>query len=145
MTKQTTLHLFVMGALGLGLGETRAGADAPPKPKRDRVALAQMLPALDGSHLEVTITEVSYEPGDISPPHSHSCPVMVYVIEGAIRTQVKGEPEAIYRAGQTFFEAAHGMHLVAANASQKAPAKFLAMAVCDHKGPLTVPVPKEGQ
>jgi quercetin dioxygenase-like cupin family protein len=145
MTKRTTLHLLVMGALGLCLVERRAGADARPKPRRDRVALAQMLPALDGRHLEVTITEVNYEPGDVSPPHSHSCPVMVYVVEGAIRTQVKGEPEAIYHAGQTFFEAAHGMHLVAANASQKAPAKFLAMAVCDHKGPLSMPLPKQAQ
>jgi quercetin dioxygenase-like cupin family protein len=113
----------------------------PGKPSRTRIALTRALPALDGKHLTATVTEVTYEPGGVSPSHSHPCPVIVHVIEGAIRSQVQGEPEAIYRAGQTFYEAPNGVHAVAANASRQVPARFLAIAVCDHDGPLTVPTP----
>jgi hypothetical protein len=52
---------------------------------------------MDGGHLEVEVVEVA---GGSSSPHSHPCPVIAVVVEGTIRTQVKGEPEAIYKAGQ---------------------------------------------
>jgi quercetin dioxygenase-like cupin family protein len=96
------------------------------------------MPRLDGDHLKVTIVEVSYGPGWSSPPHSHPCPVNGYVIEGALRTQVKGEAEAIYRAGESFYEAPNGIHQVSANASRTKPVKFLAYFVCDHDTPLSV-------
>lgn len=124
------------------LGEAPTAADpAAGKPAHTRLALTHALPPLDGAHLNARINEVTYEPGGRSPPHSHPCPVMVYVIEGAIRTQVKGEPEAVYQAGQTFFEAANGVHQVSANARADAPAKFVAISICDHDAPLTVPAP----
>jgi quercetin dioxygenase-like cupin family protein len=135
-----TSILFAAGAVCMRLAEPHAAAD-PGVPWRTRVALSRALPALDGNHLTATITEVTYEPGGVSPSHSHPCPVLVHVIEGAIRSKVQGEPEAIYRAGQTFFEAANGVHAVSANASRQVPARFLAITVCDHDGPLTIPAP----
>jgi quercetin dioxygenase-like cupin family protein len=144
MMTRTTWLVFAIGAL-CRLGEAPAAADAPAgQPARTRIALSHVLPALDGSHLNARITEVTYEPGARSPAHSHPCPVMVYVVEGAIRTQVKGEPEAVYQAGQTFFEAANGVHQVSANARADAPAKFVAISVCDRDLPLTVPVAANG-
>ena len=103
-----------------------------------RMVFSHALPRLDGDHLKVTIVEVSYGPGGSSPPHSHPCPVNGYVIEGALRTQVKGEAEAIYRAGESFYEAPNGIHQVSANASRTKPVKFLAYFVCDHDTPLSV-------
>ena len=102
---------------------------------------SQPLAPLDGRQLRATVVEVTFEPGGSSPAHSHPCPVLVYVIEGAVLTRVKGEPEAIHRAGETFYEAAHGVHELSANASQDAPARFLAMFVCDRETPLSVPSP----
>jgi quercetin dioxygenase-like cupin family protein len=99
------------------------------------------LPRLNGTRLVVTVEEVVYRPGESSPPHAHPCPVIGYVIEGAIRSQVKGEPEAIYQAGESFYEAPGGTHLVSANASQTTPARFLAYFTCDHDTPLSVPPP----
>lgn len=99
------------------------------------------LPKLDGTHLQVKVVEVSYGPGGPSPTHSHPCPVIAVVTEGAIRTQVKGEPEAIYKAGQGFYEAPNGVHLVSANADKTKPAKLLAYFICDHETPDTVAVP----
>src|SRR5678810_146419 len=78
------------------------------------IAFSHALPQLDGTHLKATIVEVTYGPGASSPPHSHPCPVIGYVIEGALRTQVKGEAEAIYNAGQSFYEAPNGVHIVSA-------------------------------
>jgi quercetin dioxygenase-like cupin family protein len=112
----------------------------PATKERGRVAFARALPALDGTHLKVTLVEVTYGPGESSHPHSHPCPVVGYVVAGAVRMQVKGGKEAIYRAGDTFYEAPHGVHAVSANASATEPATFLAYFVCDHEGPLSTPV-----
>src|SRR5215470_10124715 len=69
------------------------------------------LPQLDGQHLRVSVVEVIYKPGGYSKPHSHACPVIGYVAEGALRTQVKGEPEKIYNVGESFYEPPNGVHL----------------------------------
>ena len=86
--------------------------------------------------------EVNYGPGEASPPHSHPCAVVGYVVEGILRTQVKGEPELIYSAGEGFYEAPNGVHLVSANASSTEPAKLVAYLICDHDTPLSVDVPE---
>lgn|ERR1035438_4243194 len=89
----------------------QVSSDAPrDKTAQARTAFAHALPRLDGSHLRVTIVEVRYGPGESSPPHSHPCPVIGYVLEGALRTQVKGRPEAIYKTGESFYEAPNSVH-----------------------------------
>ena len=106
-----------------------------------RPVLTHALPVLDGGKLQVKIVEVAYGPGESSQQHSHPCPVIAYVLEGAVRMQVKGEPAAIFKAGQSFYEAPNGVHAVSANASTSEPVRFLAYSVCDHETPLTVPAP----
>jgi quercetin dioxygenase-like cupin family protein len=64
------------------------------------------------------------------------------VVEGALRAQVRGEPESTYQAGESFYEPPNGVHQVSANASQTEPVKFLAYFVCDHETPLSVPPPE---
>jgi quercetin dioxygenase-like cupin family protein len=114
----------------------------PETKERARVALSHELPKLDGEHLKATVVEVHYGPGESSPPHSHACAVIGYVVEGALRTQVKGESEAIYKAGESFYEAPNGVHVVSANASQTEAATFIAYFVCEHDTPLTSDLPK---
>jgi quercetin dioxygenase-like cupin family protein len=106
-----------------------------------RVALEHALPALDGATLRSTIVEVTYPPGATSTPHSHPCPVLGYVARGAVRMQFDDAPERVYQAGETFYEAPNGRHLVSANASATAPAVLVATFVCDGRaGALSVPV-----
>ena len=112
------------------------------KIERSRVAFSHDLPPLLGDKLSVTIVEVNYGPGESSEPHSHPCPVIGYVLEGTLRTQVKGEPEAIYKAGESFYEAPNGVHLVSANASDKDRAKLLAYFICGQHAPLSVAAPE---
>jgi quercetin dioxygenase-like cupin family protein len=114
----------------------------PETKQRARVAISQALPQLNGDHLKATVVEVHYGPGESSPPHSHPCAVIGYVVEGALRTQVKGEPEAMYKAGEGFYEAPNGVHVVSANASQTEAATFIAYFVCDHNTPLSSDVPE---
>jgi quercetin dioxygenase-like cupin family protein len=106
---------------------------------RSYTVFSGALPHLDGNHLDAKIVEVTYGPGDASSPHSHPCPVIGYVLEGSVRIQVEGEPEAIYKPGESFYEAPNGIHQVSANASNQEPAKFLAYFLCDHDTPLSVP------
>jgi quercetin dioxygenase-like cupin family protein len=108
---------------------------------RARLVLSKSLPKLDGDHLKAVLVEVNYGPGEASLPHSHPCAVIGYVVEGKIRTQVKGEPEIIYKAGESFYEAPNGVHLVSANASSTEPARLVAYLICDRDAPLSVPAP----
>ncbi|MBV8477398.1 MAG: cupin domain-containing protein [Acidobacteria bacterium] len=106
------------------------------------MVISRALPSMDGSHLKASVIEVIYGPGEFSPPHSHPCPVIGYVLEGAVRTKTGGEPEAIYKAGESFYEAPNGTQEISANASSVQRARFLAYFLCDHDTPLSVPPPK---
>ena len=83
---------------------------------------------------------VSYPPGAKSGPHHHakSAFIMAYVISGAIRSQVEGEPERVYHAGETWSEAPGAHHTISENASATEPAQLLAVFLVDTgDGPLT--------
>ena len=108
---------------------------------RARIAFAHPLPKLNGDRLRATVVEVNYGPGESSKPHSHPCVVIGYVVQGSIRSQVKGQAEALVNTGESFYEAPNGVHLVSANASQTEPASFIAFFVCDGDEPLSTETP----
>jgi quercetin dioxygenase-like cupin family protein len=83
---------------------------------------------------------VSYPPGARSAPHHHakSAFIMAYVISGAIRSQLEGEPARVYHAGETWSEAPGAHHTISENASTTEPAELLAVFLLDTgDGPLT--------
>jgi quercetin dioxygenase-like cupin family protein len=133
--------LCVMAAGFLEWDQVRSDTQHAEKSERGRIVLERALPKMDGEHLKVTLVEVNYGPGESSAAHSHPCPVIGYVAAGSLRTQVRGEKEAVYKAGESFYEAANGVHVVSANASQTEPAKLIAYFVCDHDAPLSVTAP----
>jgi quercetin dioxygenase-like cupin family protein len=116
-------------------------AQAAAPEAHSRTVFSQALPRLDGSRLQVTTVEVTYPPGGSSAPHSHPCPVIGYVLKGTVRMQVKGGAPSIYKAGDSFYEAPNGIHLVSENVSGKEPATFLAYFICDHSAPLSAEAP----
>ena len=146
--KWVGLTVAVLGAAVAGSHAVPARVSVDPSHGETawqlRLPFSHALPQMDGGHLRVSVEEVAYGPGESSPPHSHPCPVIGYVAKGAIRTQVKGEPEAIYKAGEIFYEAPNGVHLVSANASNQEPATLIAYFVCDHDTPLSVDAPGHG-
>lgn len=131
----------------MGAGVALYGVQSQPRAaaeESDRTLIAQRMPELDGKNLTATIIEVNYPAGTGSEPHSHPCAVIGYVVSGMIESQVKGQPVGTYTAGQTFYEPPNGVHVVSRNPSTKKSARLLAYFLCDHPGPLDVPVPAPG-
>jgi quercetin dioxygenase-like cupin family protein len=133
-----------MLALGLGALSLNGCKTAPAAQARSGAGVKpvfnQALPHMNGDHIKTIGVEVTYAPGAASAPHTHPCAVIGYVLEGAIRTQVKGEAEAVYHVGQTFYEPPNGVHQVSANASSTQPARLLALFTCDRETTLSIPV-----
>jgi len=129
-----SLSLALVAILGLGprISSAQSGAKQPAD-------FSHALPKLDGNHLKVTVVEVNYAAGEADTPHSHPCTVIGYVAQGTIRFQVKGGPESVFKAGESFYEPPNGVHQVSANGSAQDPAKLIAFFICDHETPLTVP------
>ena len=82
---------------------------------------------------------VEYQPGGSDQVHKHHAQVLVYVLEGSIVMQVRGEAPITLMPGQTFYEGPDDVHTVSRNASQTAPAKFLVFFVKDKGAPILVP------
>src|SRR5262245_41512511 len=55
---------------------------------------------------------VEYGPGGADPIHRHDAHAFVYVLEGSVIMQVKGEEAVTLMPGQTFYEAPDDVHVV---------------------------------
>ena len=99
---------------------------------------SQKMPNVPGKTM--TVVSVAYEPGGTSAAHRHPASGMVfaYVVAGAIRSQVEGEPEKVYRAGESWWEPPNAHHVVSQNASTTEPARLIAVVVADDGVPTTV-------
>jgi quercetin dioxygenase-like cupin family protein len=144
MTRKIAFALVMASFAALGAGMTLLAVQAKPAAAAEEIdqeRIVQRMPALDGKNLTATLIEVTYPPGVGSDPHLHPCPVIGYVIEGTIESQVRGQPAASYTAGQTFYEPPRGVHAVSRNPSKTRSARLLAYFLCDQPGPLSLDVP----
>ncbi|AVU76692.1 cupin domain-containing protein [Pseudomonas rhizophila] len=98
----------------------------------------KMLKNLPGK--KAMMLTVDYAPGQSSVAHKHEGTAMAYVLEGAITSQVKGEPATTYKAGEFWYEAAGSEHLVSKNASSTEPAKLLVFMVMDKDEAVLIPL-----
>jgi quercetin dioxygenase-like cupin family protein len=83
---------------------------------------------------------VVYPPGASDPVHRHNAYAFLYVLEGSVVMQLKGEKEITLTPGQTFYEGPNDIHTVGRNASSTKPAKFIVFLVKDKGAPVLVPV-----
>ncbi|HFZ8993425.1 TPA: cupin domain-containing protein [Citrobacter freundii] len=105
---------------------------------------SHQLPNIAGKSLRAV--EVIYPAGAASAPHTHAASsfIYAYVVEGEIISQVAGQPERTYKAGESWYEDPGAHHLVSRNASETAPAKLLAVFIVDtHDTQLTTPDSKK--
>ncbi len=95
------------------------------------VVADEPIPNLPGKRLVSLI--VDYAPGASSAPHHHAGSAFIYafVVLGAIRSQVDGEPARVYEAGQWWFENPGAHHRISANASDTKSARLLAIFIAD--------------
>lgn len=59
---------------------------------------------------EVVQVRVDFDPGYVSPRHSHPGEEIVYVIEGLLEYQVEGKPPVRLKAGEVLFIPAGTIH-----------------------------------
>ena len=94
------------------------------------------LPDVPGK--EGMVETVDFAPGEVSQPHRHNADLFVYVLEGSIITQVKGDSPQTVHAGEVFYESPTDVHIVSRNASETQPAKLLVFYVKAKGTPPTV-------
>jgi quercetin dioxygenase-like cupin family protein len=82
---------------------------------------------------------VDFPPGFSSPVHRHNAQVSVYVLEGSVVMQVRGQKELTLGPGQSFYEGPNDIHVVSRNASRTKPAKFLVFLINKKGAPLVIP------
>jgi len=129
--------LCLIAALGLlPISQVYAHEAAPSE--KVKVLQEQMLKNLPGK--KAMMLTVDYAPGQSSIAHRHEGTAMAYVLEGAITSQVKGEPAITYQPGQFWYEPAGSEHLVSKNASTTEPAKLLVFMVMGEKEAVLIPL-----
>jgi quercetin dioxygenase-like cupin family protein len=89
------------------------------------------IPNIPGKSFKTVL--VTYKPGGSSPAHYHAKTAFIYahVLEGAIRSQIEGQPSKVYKAGEYWTELPGDHHIVSQNASETEPARLLAVFVVD--------------
>ena len=83
---------------------------------------------------------VEYPPNSKDAVHRHNAHAFVYVLEGTIVMQLKGQKPVTLTAGQTFYEGPEDVHVVGRNASDTKPAKFVVLLLKKQGAPAVVPV-----
>jgi len=110
----------------------------PPKAKETITPLiTKDLAGFPGE--EALMYTVDFPPGYSSPVHRHNAQVSVYVLDGSVVMQVRGQKELTLQPGQTFYEGPNDIHIVSRNASSTKPAKFLVFLIHKKSDPLVIP------
>ena len=124
--KLTISIAAVFTAIALGTAVARAH-----EPEESKTVFEHALPNIAGKSLIALV--VSYPPGGKTPAHRHAGSAFVYahVLSGTIRSQVDDEPAKVYGVGEGFYEMPGSHHRVSENASDREPARLLAVFVVD--------------
>ncbi len=112
-------------------GETPVAAvvSQPPSDKLSPL-LEQALPNVEGRTFTSAI--VDFPPAARAAPHRHGRAfVYAYVLEGAVRSRLGGEPVRTYRQGENWVEPPGAHHVLAENISRTRPAKLLVVFISD--------------
>jgi quercetin dioxygenase-like cupin family protein len=120
----------IVGSIGLTWAAAENGGRASK-------VFEQTLPNVPGKSLTAVV--VDYAPGAASGSHHHAASgfIFAYVVSGAIRSQLEGQPAVVYQTGQSWSEPPGAHHVVSANASATEPARLLAVFVADDGAALT--------
>ena len=129
-----TLHSYLRACLAALLMLAAVPAEAADVKELFAIDLADY-PGKEG-----LMIEVSYPLGAQDMVHRHNAHAFVYVLEGQIVMQVKGQPAVTLKAGQTFYEGPTDIHVVGRNASSTEPARFVVVLLKAKGAPVLTPV-----
>ncbi len=125
-----------VGVLLLGMAASAQPDAAPAVPIE--VLELQNIELGEVAGKRASVVRVTFAPGAASPPHRHPGTVLVYVLEGEIRSALDDQTAQIYRAGDSWTEPVGALHRVAVNATDKR-AVLLAVLLHDAEAPLQRP------
>ena len=133
-----------MAAMAASLIAARAADGAvQQQPASPAKPLAQRpTPAVNLDGWQMTASEVSYAPGQMSGRHRHPGFVIGYVLEGQYQFAVNDNAPATLGVGQMFFESFDQpgeVHAVSGNASKSQPCRILAIVFHKKGDPVTIP------
>jgi quercetin dioxygenase-like cupin family protein len=105
---KTTLIMGVaMLIAGSGLAPDGAQAKQPGTKRTDLQRHDLSVPGR-----EVIQVRVDFDPGYVSPRHTHFGEEIIYVLEGTLVYEVEGRPPATYKSGDVLFVPAGAIHWV---------------------------------
>jgi len=131
MNARPLLASLVIATLAFGVAQSSSDTQVTE-------LFTQQLADLPGK--EALVLRVSYPPGGKDEIHRHDAHAFVYVLEGTIRMQLKGQPEKLVKAGEVFYEGPNDVHIVGRNASASEPAKFVVVLIKKQGAPALTPV-----
>nr|QIY65939.1 cupin domain-containing protein [Streptomyces sp. RPA4-2] len=126
MSDKDSAHDHAHGGHGHGNGE-----DGPSWTRAAKM-LQDASPITVPEGASAMTIHAEWEPGDPgTPPHRHSGPAFGYVVEGAVRFELEGEPERVIEAGGTFWEpGGDAIHYQDGNALADARTRFVVTMLC---------------
>jgi quercetin dioxygenase-like cupin family protein len=127
-------HLYFRGCLAALLMLAAVPAEAADVKELFATDLADY-PGKEGR-----VLEVSYPPDAQDVVHRHNAHAFVYVLEGQVVMQLKGQPAVTLKAGQTFYEGPNDVHVVGRNTSSTEPAKVVVVLLKAKGAPILTPV-----
>lgn len=119
-------------------------ADAASAPPSETLAplYQQVLPNVPGKTFTSAI--VTFPPAARAVPHRHGDAfVYAYVLEGAVSSQLEGEPAHVYHQGENWSEQPGAHHLATENTSPTEPAKLLVVFIATTGEQLKVDDPRK--
>lgn len=130
--------LTALAAFAVGCGVS--AADPAPPSETLAPLLEQALPNVPGKTF--TSATVAFPPAARAVPHRHGDAfVYAYVLEGTVSSQIEGQPDRVYRQGDSWSEGPGAHHLSTVNVSSTEPAKLLVVFIADTGQPLKVDDP----
>jgi quercetin dioxygenase-like cupin family protein len=134
-----SVFLFLVAGAAALLATAWASAALAAAPEAKVTELfAKDLKDIPGNK-EGSMITVEYPPGAVDPVHRHNAHAFVYVLEGSIVMQLKGQKEVTLKRGETYYEGPEDVHVVGRNASASEPAKFVVFFVKEKGAPILVP------
>ena len=118
------------------------GAIQQPAASSAKPLAQRPTPAVNLDGWQMTASEVSYKPGQMSGRHRHPGFVIGYVLEGQYQFAVNDNPPATLAVGQMFFESFDQpgeVHAISGNASKTEPCRILAIVFHKKGDPVTIP------
>jgi quercetin dioxygenase-like cupin family protein len=126
------------GLLAAAVAAVVAGCSAAAEPQADTASahpsetlaplFEQALPNVPGKTFTSAI--VTFPPAARAVPHRHGDAfVYAYVLEGAVSSQLEGQPAHVYHQGENWSEQPGAHHLATENTSPTEPAKLLVVFI----------------